>query len=337
MTLKKAFLTYLLPAALLLGACGPENVVNPITPPAPKDDPEEQPEDKPDTPSDGVTMTICTFNIRYANTADTYPDGSSAAWTVRAPAVKKFIEDTKPDLVGRHEIRQSQSKWFSSELSSDYGYYDVSRDNASGTTVATAGGEGVGFLYKKDRFELVLKDFFWLDADKYLHSRPPQNSDGTYGEWNSACRRITAYGVLKDKKHGNSYVYFFPTHYDHKSADARKNAADLMVSQMQSICKVTDLKNPGNMLILHVGDLNTTYDSNQLKSLKDNMLYARLSVDGPDKGSATFNGFGNSSSIIDHIFYGGKVKPVKYWVVTGGYGLPYLSDHNPVLFTVEYQ
>ena len=339
MTLRKAILSFFLPAALLVGACGPENVVNPVTPPAPKDDPEPETPDTPgtpDIPGDGaVSMTICTFNIRYENSADKYPDGSSAAWSVRAPAVKKFIDETKPDLIGLQEIRKGQSTWFSSQLSSEYGYYDVSRDNASGTTVASAGGEGVGFLYKKERFELVMKDFFWLDENP--RTRPAQNSDGTYGAWNSACRRVTVYGVFKDKKHGNSYVYFFPTHYDHKSAAARQNAADLMVAQMKSICKVDNLKDPGNVVIFHVGDLNVTYDSVQLKGLKDNMSYARTAIDGPDKGTATFNGFGNSNSIIDHIFYGGNVKPVKYWVVSGGYGLPYLSDHNPVLFTWEYQ
>ena len=50
MTLRKAFLSFFLPAALLVGACGPENVVNPVTPPAPKDDPEPETPDTPGTP-----------------------------------------------------------------------------------------------------------------------------------------------------------------------------------------------------------------------------------------------------------------------------------------------
>ena len=143
--------------------------------------------------------------------------------------------------------------------------------------------------------------------------------------------------VLKDRKHGDALIYFFPTHYDHKSDAARKNSAELMVSQMQSITKATDLKGAG-VVIFHVGDLNTTSDSAQLKILNDNMNYARLTAAGTDKYTGTYNGFGDKNSIIDHVYYGGKaVKPVKYWVDKTNYGVPFLSDHYPVLFQWEYQ
>ena len=336
MLLRKLFLFALLPAVLVFQSCGPEDVVNPVTPPV-EEKPEEPGEPStPDTPSGGeaVSMVVCTFNIRYANTADTYPDGSSAAWKDRKESVKKFLDATKPDLIGLQELRKEQSQWFSS-LSSEYGYYDVNRDNSSGSSVGTSGGEGVGIMYRKDRFELELKDFFWLD-DK-PRERPAQNSDGTYGAWNSACRRVTVYAKLKDKKNGTT-VYFLPTHYDHKSSDARLKAAELNVEQIKTICKVTDIKEAANVVIFHVGDLNTTYESTEMKPLKDAMKYARLAVDGSDKYTSTFNGFGDSSKIIDHIFYGGKaVKPVKYWVDRSDYGVPFLSDHYPVLFKWEYQ
>lgn len=330
---RRLFLLVLLPAVLFSQSCGPENVVNPVTPPS------SQGGTDPDTPvipsGEADPMVICTFNIRYANTSDTYPDGSSAAWKDRSASVKKFFDTVKPDLVGLQEIRKEQAQWFSSQLSADYGYYDVGRDSNSGSSVTSAGGEGVGVLYRKDRFELVSKDFFWLDQS--TRSLPEKNADGTYGAWNSACRRITLNVVLKDKKHGDALVYFFPTHYDHKSTEARKNAADLMVTQMKSVTKASDLKGAG-VVVFHVGDLNTTYDSAQLKSLNDNLFYARHTAGGTDKDTGTFNGFGDKNSIIDHIYYGGKaVKPVKYWVDRSNYGVPFLSDHYPVLLQWEYQ
>ena len=331
MSVKKLFLIALMPAALLFQSCKPQNVVNPVTPPP---DNGKEPETPVVTSTPGSAMTVATFNIRYANTADTYPDGSSAAWSVRKDAVKKFLDTVKPDIIGLNEVRKEQSQWFAS-LSSEYGYYDVSRDSSSGSAVSSAGGEGVGVMYRKDRFDLVLKDFFWLDET--LRTIPAKNADGTYGAWSSACRRVTVYVELKDKKHNNSLVYFFPTHYDHKSEVARKNSADLMVSQMKALCKVDNLKE-ANCVIIHLGDLNTTYDSGQLKSLNDAMNYARLAVDGSDKNTGTFNGFGKSNSLIDHIYFGGKsIKPLKYWVDRGDYGVPFLSDHYPVLFQFEYQ
>ena len=110
-----------------------------------------------------------------------------------------------------------------------------------------------------------------------------------------------------------------------------------MVTQMKSVTKASDLKGAG-VVVFHVGDLNTTYDSAQLKSLNDNLFYARHTAGGTDKDTGTFNGFGDKNSIIDHIYYGGKaVKPVKYWVDRSNYGVPFLSDHYPVLLQWEYQ
>ena len=329
----KSFLRILLSAVLVLQACGPGNVVNPVTPPPSTPETPETPETPSGSPD---PMIVCTFNSRYANTADTYPDGSSAAWTARRAAVKIFVDTVKPDLIGLQEVRKAQSEDFTSYFGADYGYYDVGRDSGSGASVASANCEGVGILYRKDRFELVTKDFFWLDPES--RTLPAKNSDGTYGAWNSACRRITVYAKLKDKKHGNAEIWFFPTHYDHKSDLARKNAAEMMVAQMKALCKVSDLKN-SNTIIFHVGDLNTTYEGGLLKPLNDNMGYARMDAKGPDQYERTYNGFKDTGgSIIDHIYYVGKaVKPVKYWVDRTNYGVPYLSDHFPVLFQWEYQ
>ena len=337
MIFRKLFLITLLPAALVLQSCGPQDVVNPVTPPSSHEgggDDEDPPTPPPTPGGETISMTVCSFNIRYANTSDTYPDGSSAAWSARRESVKKFVDTVKPDLIGLQEVRKAQSEDFNSYFGAEYGYYDVGRDSGSGASVASANCEGVGVLYRKDRFELLSKDFFWLDEKP--RELPAKNSDGTYGAWNSACRRVTVYVKLKDKKNGAT-VWFFPTHYDHKSEVARKNAADLNYEQIKALCKVDDVKN-ANVVIFHVGDLNTTSTSSQLKTLNDNMFYARSTAAGNDQDTGTYNGFGDKNSIIDHIYYGGKaVKPIKYWVDRTNYGVPFLSDNYPILFQWEYQ
>lgn len=329
---KRSLIFALLFAALfLVSACKPEEVITNSS------EDEKGPETPvgPVQPADPDPMIVCTFNIRNANNTDKYPDGSSAAWSDRREAVKKFVDTVKPDLIGLQEIRKAQAEDFASFFRSDYGYYDVGRDSKTGASIASANCEGVGILFRKDRFELVKMGFFWLDEN--FGVLPEKNSDGTYGAWNSACRRVTVYVELKDKQHGNTPVYFFTTHYDHKSAVARRNAADLSVSQIKALCKVSTLKE-ADPVILHVGDLNATYISGQLQSLNDNMYYARLAVDGPDRSKGTYNGFGKSDTLIDHIYYGGKsIKPVRYWVDRTDYGVPFLSDHYPVLFQWEYR
>ncbi len=294
---------------------------------------------------DPAPMVVCTFNVRKADpdAEDVYPDGSSAGWEVRESAVKNFLDAVKPDLVGLQEIRKAQSKWFAS-YSNDYGYFDVSRDSEDGVSVYTHGGshEGIGVLYRKDRFELVSRDFFWLDENPQKLPEKHQDAQGAttgYGSWNSGSPRITLSVVLKDKKHANTLVYFFPTHYDNKSKEARENSSRLMVSQMKSICNVDDLKE-AEVVIFHVGDLNTPSDGGEIDCLNENLYYARTIAGGSDINTETLNRFGKSQGrgpIFDHIYYGGKsVKPVRYWVDRTDYGVPYISDHYPVLFQWEY-
>lgn len=299
-------------------------------------------------------MVICTFNIRQANPKDTLADGTDVSWEVRKPSVKGFLDSVKPDLVGLQEVCREQAEWFAS-YSPDYGYYDVSMDGGIGTSLSEqekGPHGGIGVLYRKDRFELVSADFFWLDQD--IHSLPewhwvwamvdgkPERK-GVFGAWNSGARRITLSVMFKDKYHRNTLIYFFPTHYDNFSVDARRNSAELMVAQMKEICQVDDLKE-GNAVVFHLGDMNAVSESDSgslLESLNDNMNYARTAVPGPDIDIGTYNGYRRSHNtwhIIDHIYYGGKtVKPIGYKVYRTSYGVPFISDHFPVLFNWEYQ
>ncbi len=288
----------------------------------------------PENPStQSVTMTVCSFNIAYANSSSVYADGSSAAWSVRRDAVKKFVDTTKADIIGLQEIRKSQSLDFISFFENEYGYYDVSRSSKTGEPVFNTTGEGLGILYRKDRFELLKKGFFWLDTDP--DTIPEKNSDGTYGDWNSACRRIVVYTVLKDKLNNDSPVYFFTAHFDHQSRAARVNSCQLVIDRIKDIAKLTELKKC-DAAVFFVGDLNTAYDSGQLDVLNDNFYYARLDAPGDDENTGTFNGYGKSNTMIDHIYYGGKaIKPLKYRVDRENYGVPFISDHYPVLIQVE--
>ena len=281
-------------------------------------------------PARSSEVTVCSFNIRYANDKDRYPDGSSAAWSARRDAVKLFLDSVKPDIVGLQEVRAPQSADFYSFFSDEYGYYDVGRDSPTGASVADARCEGVGIMYRKDRFELLEKDFFWLDEDP--DTLPVQNADKRYGQWHSACRRVTVYTVLKDKWNAGKLVYFFSTHFDHVSSDAIRNSSALMAEKMKSVSGAGDLKSAASAVIA-VGDLNTTWDTDHLDAMKDALHYARTEAPGLDVHSGTFNGFGHANSLIDHIFYGGKsVTPVEYWVDKTDYGVPFISDHYPVLF-----
>ena len=315
----KIFHKLLIIAIFLAASCKPEPVINRV----PGGD-DNGGTDKPTVKSQ--TLKICSFNIRCFNANDPYP------WSVRKDPVMKFIKTDKPDLVGLQELRSTQAQDFAYNLSDEYVYYDVNRD--TGQPVSSGSGEGVGILYRKDRFKLEKKGFFWLadNPDKL----PDKNADGTYSSWNSACRRIVVWVKVKDLEHDGQTVFFFATHFDHKSVAAREKSSTLTVKKIKEITGLSDLSQSGNPIFL-VADFNCSYGSSELAPLRSVMKEARSTSSKTESGR-TYNGFGETStSVIDHIFYAGRLTADKYNIVTEDYGVKYISDHYPITFECAYK
>ena len=206
----------------------------------------------------GKTLLAGSFNIRYYNTTDTYP------WSVRKDAVFKFIETTRPDFLGLQEVKATQSQDFAYKLSDTYGYYDINRDTGKG--ISSGSGEGIGILYKKGRFELKDKGFFWLaDTPDKL---PEKNEDGTYSSWHSAKRRVVVWTKVADKLHNNQIVWFFATHFDHISVEARTKSSALTISKIKDLTGIADLSKSSVPIFL-VADFNCTLNSTELAPVRD--------------------------------------------------------------------
>lgn len=273
------------------------------------------------------TLKVCSFNIRCFNNNDPYP------WSVRKDPAMKFIKTEKPDFVGLQELRPTQAQDFGYLLSDEYVYYDVNRDTGQPIGNASS-GEGVGILFRKDRFKLENKGFFWLadDPDKL----PDKNADGTYSSWNSACRRVVVWVKVKDLEHDGQTAYFFATHFDHKSSAAREKSSALTLKKIKEITGLNDLPQSAGPVFL-VADFNCSYGSSELAPLRAAMKEARSSSAKTESGR-TYNGFGETStSVIDHIFFTGKLTADRYHIVTEDYGVKYISDHYPVTFECTYK
>lgn len=273
----------------------------------------------------GDGLKVCSFNIRYYNTSDPYP------WSARKEPILRFLNTELPDLISMQEIRSTQSQDLQLGLSDNYTMYNINRD--TGTQISGSEGEGVGLLYRKDRFELIDKGFFWLaeDPDKL----PSQNEDGTYSSWHSKCRRVTVWAKLKDNWHSGQTVWFFATHFDHVSSEARRKSSEMTLKQISKITGISDLSKSGAPIFL-AGDHNCSYGSSELEPIRAKMNDARTNSPETEDGT-TINGFGSSKpNIIDHIFFVGRFKAQKYHIVTEDYGVKYISDHYPVIFTGKY-
>ena len=318
----KIKLLYLSVVSAVIVSCQTEPVINRV--PVPDGGGEETvPVER-----DENTILSGSFNIRYYNTADTY------SWAMRRGAVMKFINTEKPDFLAMQEVCQVQGQYIVENLDECFGYYGVGK---FGEELPEADDEGVFVLYRKDRFTLKDKGFFWL-ADP--HDQCPElNDDGwSYSSWNSRFPRTVVWIETEDTWHPGETVWFFATHYDNVSSYARTRSSSLIVDQIHELTGIDgDLKG-ASMPVILTGDFNTDLNSSELSSVRLAMNDARTQSPVTEPSQNTFNNFTDAGvSIVDHIFYGGNISPAQYDVVTEDYGVKYISDHWPILFLSSYE
>ena len=149
--------------------------------------------------------------------------------------------------------------------------------------------------------------------------------------------RHTLFPVTGFMENPGQMVYFVGTHYDHYSSRAKTGSSNLIISRIREIAGITDIKN-ADVAVFVAGDFNTEYDAVELAAMRNAMYDARTTSPKTSTTQVTFNNFGGDGQmIIDHIFYGGNIEAEAYEVITGSYGVPYISDHYPVLFRCSYK
>ena len=119
------------------------------------------------------------------------------------------------------------------------------------------------------------------------------------------------------------------THLDHKGPQARLESVKLIVGKLKEM--------GGDTLTVFVtGDFNARPEHELFAPLKAYMADTRTNTPETDL-TGTTNGFGTEpeGKIIDYIFYR-NANPLSYRVITGNYGIPYISDHYPILGTFDY-
>ena len=88
---------------------------------------------------------------------------------------------------------------------SDFSWFGVGRDNGQSL------GETAVIFYRKDKFELLEQNTFWLSETPEV---PGSRS------WETSDTRIATWGKFEVKATGK-IIYVFNTHFDHISSLAR--------------------------------------------------------------------------------------------------------------------
>ena len=256
-------------------------------------------------------LTICSFNVRY-NSAD---DGINI-WENRKDWLTHSIRFYQTDLIGTQEVTHTQLMDMQ-ELLPNYVYVGIGRE---GDTQ----GEYSAIFYKKDRFEVIESNTFWLsETPKVIASKG----------WDAALPRIVTWALFKDKQSGMTF-YHFNTHFDHRGKQARIESAALLTEKIKEIA--------GGSAVLLTGDFNSSPDSEAIDTLLKNGLkdpYLSLDSDlvyGPEYSANGWDAADRTSeNRIDYVFYKGAVQPLRLQILDGQRGQRFISDHFPIIAKVE--
>lgn len=172
-----------------------------------------------------------TFNLRYASSKP--PN----AWPQRRPVMRECLEQAGPDLIGTQEGLYQQIKDLTHDLP-QYAWIGLGRDG--GTR-----GEFMAVFYRKERFEPIEYDHFWLS------DTPSVIASATWGNSN---RRTVTWVKFLDRQTQRQF-YFFNTHLDHQVQGAREKSAPLIHERIDAL-------RPSLPIVL-TGDFNAVAGKNK--------------------------------------------------------------------------
>lgn len=255
-----------------------------------------------------------TFNIRL----DT-PYDSLNNWEYRKDSVASFIRNQDLDIVGMQEVLHNQLVDLKTRLP-EYAEIGVGREDGK------TKGEYAPIFFKKDRFEVLDNNTFWL-------SQYP-DSIGFIG-WDGACTRIATWAKMKDKQNGKIFMAI-NTHFDHVGTEARRKGALLIIEKIKEIV--------GDQPAVLTGDFNVNDSSEAYNTLTTNSFVlkdAHKEAQTKEGVDYTFHNFGriepSSCEKIDFIFITPNIKVSNSCIPEEAKQEgKFLSDHNPEVVQISF-
>lgn len=251
--------------------------------------------------------SIMSFNLRYDE-----PNDNENQWDNRKEACLKMLNEVKPYVFGIQEGLHNQVRYLNENLP-NYKYVGVGRDDGH------SGGEYAAIFYNTSKFELVDNGNFWLSET------PETPSKG----WDANNIRICTWAKLKHVGK-NKTIYVFNTHFDHKGTTSQQKSSELIAQKIQEIAET------GSPVFL-TGDFNMLIGNSRLKPITNSYFSAQQFAQISDNNKS-YNawGVGILNRNIDFIFYN-NTKALAYKTLVGNYGVPYISDHYPIVAFFNYQ
>lgn len=263
-----------------------------------------------------LNLNWATMNIRLDTPVD-----SMNNWQYRKDTVANFIKEQNLDIVGMQEVLHNQLEDLKERLP-EYAQVGVGRED--GVTK----GEYAALFFKKEKFEVLDSNTFWL-------SQYP-DSVGFIG-WDGACTRVATWAKLKDKKTGKIFMAV-NTHFDHVGVEARNKGALLIIDKIKEIV--------GDKPAVLTGDFNVNNKSDAYNTITKNAFVLKDAFKVAEQKSGvdyTFHNYGridkSECEMIDFIFVTPQIKVNSVFIPeepAREEGIQYLSDHNPQIANIEF-
>lgn len=232
-------------------------------------------------------------------------------WENRKPGIVKSLADYSVQIVGTQELQRWQYRELLEALGNKWAGVGEARNLPT--------DENNAILYRADLLEYVEGETIWLSSTPEVRGSK---------SWDTAHPRILTYGKFKEKS-SNFEFYFFNTHLDHKSAQAREKGLELIVSYMMKYQEYP---------MFLTGDFNMFMEAQEFKALQEQKelfqnsfepFFEKFEVNG--KTSHGFNG-GTEGKAIDFIIYSKtNWELVNTDIIYDRFEERYyLSDHYPV-------
>lgn len=231
----------------------------------------------------------------------------------RKGRILETIANEAPDLIGFQEARDATRSWLRDTLT-DYVVVGCGR-------YKDYRGESAPLAFRKDKFEMVSMESFWLSSTPKIPASFYAGSD------QSDCPRIATAVVLKPVE-SEELLLFINTHTDHLGA----------ISRMLASAQLLEYASQKGMATVITGDFNATPDTAEIKMITANKAFPM--VDATVLIGPTFHAFGKISSEqcvkIDYVFTNLPTNVDESYAVED---IPvdgiYISDHQPVVAFVE--
>lgn len=250
-------------------------------------------------------LKLMTYNIRL----DVASDGENA-WPVRKDFFTSQIQFYEPDIMGIQEAMPNQVIDIEKSLL-QYNQVGLGREGKGK-------GESSNIFYKKEKFNVIETNTFWLSDTPDLISRG----------WDAACHRVCTFALFNEINKDRKF-WVFNTHLDHIGEQARAKGLELILSKI-------DQFNVNNYPVVLMGDFNLEPNDKTILEVKKQMHDTReVTLSKPFGPVGTFNNFEFNTPVtkrIDYIFISkkSKLEVKKYGVLSDSKDLKYPSDHFPV-------